>query len=289
MENSAKLTEVLNKQLGLTPYESQAYVALLTYGPMSPSELAKKATVPRPRTYDVLKSLMERGLLKEQSGKPPVYAAVEPSQGLQDLLVMIEMETLRQLEEKRKTIQSLTKSLSQMYKQSKSLKSERSKVWFTQRDSAFVAIYCEAIRNCEREFVVATTSTTPPETEVLDAVEFAIKKGTSVKVVREIAESWDLKELKRYEKVVKAGSQVRYLSVKEIPFRYVVFDRRDIILVFPPESRLKATQTTEALWLRIPPLANILHDDFEALWKKAEPVLPILSEMIKRKQASFAR
>ncbi len=284
MEEWLRLAEILNKQLGLTPYESRAYVSLMIQGPMSPSELAQKTSIPRPRAYDVLRSLTEKGLLMEQSGRPSIYAAVEPAQGLKNLLIAVEMETLGQLEEKRKTAQTLTKLLSQMYEKSKNRKLERSRVWFTRRDTAFIAIYSEAIRNCEKEFLVATTSLHPPEKEILEAVKYALKKGKSVRVVRQILESWTKQELERYAEVVKAGSQVRYLNVKEIPLRFMVFDERDVIIVFPSESKLRMRQTIEALWLRIPPLAKILGEQFEELWRKSKPILPILREIRKKKQ-----
>jgi sugar-specific transcriptional regulator TrmB len=290
MEEWLRLAEILNKQLGLTPYESRAYVSLMIQGPMSPSELAQKTSIPRPRAYDVLRSLMEKGLLMEQSGRPSIYAAVEPAQGLKNLLIATEMETLRQLEEKRKTAQTLTKLLSQMYEKSKSLKLERSKVWFTRRDTAFIAIYSEAIRSSKKEFLVATTSLRPPEIEILEAVKYALKtKGKSIRVVRQITDLWTLEDLERYEEYIKFGSQVRSLDIKEIPLRFMVFDERDVILVFPSESKLRMAQTLEALWLRIPPLAKILREQFEELWRKGRPILPILKEIKKKKQKEKKR
>lgn len=284
MEERSNLAEILNRQLGLTPYESQAYIALLIYGPMSPSELARKSDIPRPRAYDVLRGLMEKSLLTEQSGKPSIYAAIEPTQGLKNLLIVIEMETARQLEEKRRSVQALTKLLSQMYEKSKSFKMERSKVWFTQRDRAFIAIYSEAIRSCKKEFLVSSTSLHVPEKEILEAVKFALKNGKSIRVVRQITDLWTLEDLGRYEEVIKAGSQVRYLDIEEIPLRFMIFDGRDVIIVFPPETESTMPQTIEALWLRLPPLAKILHAQFEELWRKGKPMLPILKEIKKKKQ-----
>jgi len=277
------LTEMLNKQLGLTPYESRAYISIMTHGPMSPSELARKSSIPRPRTYDVLRSLIEKGLLIEQSGKPSIYAAVDPTQGLKSLLINIEMETLRQLEDKRRTIQTLTKFLSQMYKKSKGLTLEKGKVWFTRRDIAFIAIYSEAIKSYKKELLVASRDPRIPEKEILEAVKVALKEGKSVRVVREITNLWTLEELQKYEEIIKAGSQVRYLNMKDIPLRFSVFDKRDAILVFPPKSKT-ATQTIEALWLRMPDLAKILSAHFEELWKKSKPMLPILRKMKEKKQ-----
>jgi len=284
LEELWKLVEILNKQLGLSPYESRAYVSLMIYGPMSPSELARKSDIPRPRTYDVLRNLMEKGVLIEQSGKPSIYAALEPEHGLKNLEVAIEAETLKQLEEKKKTVQTLTKLLSQAYEKSKRLKIEKSKVWFTQRDNAFISLYSETIRDCEREFLVASTSLRPPEKEILDAVHYALRKGVSIRVVRQITDLWTLEELEKYETVIKAGSQVRYLDVKKNQLRFMIFDGRDVILVFPSETEQKAPQTLEALWLRIPPLAEILKEYHKELWNRGKNMLPILKEMKKKKQ-----
>jgi len=252
------------------------------YGPMSPSEIAKKASIPRPRTYDVLQSLMEKGLLVEQSGKPSIYACVEPAQGLKSLLIEMEMEASRQLEERRKSVQTLTKLLSQMYEKSKSLKLERSKVWFTERDAAFIAIYSEAIRSCEKEILIASTSPYPPEKEILEAAKYALNNGRSIRVVRQITEFWTSEDLENYEKYIEAGSQVRYLDIREIPLRFMIFDEKDVILVFPSESE---SAELGALWLRIPPLARILRQNFEKLWTKGKPMLPILKEIRNKKQS----
>lgn len=280
MENSSQHAEILNKDLGLSPYESRAFLSILTQGPMSPSDIAQRADIPRPRTYDVLRSLTQKGLLIERSGKPAIYAAVRPSEALNRLLTEMETETARQLEEKRKTVQVLATQLSQIYEQTQHLKSEECKVWFTQRDTAFVSVYAEAIRHCEKEILVASTSPTLPEKEVLEAVTDALQKGRSVRVVRQITEHWTLRDLEHYEQYIKAGSQVRYLNRKEIPLRFMVFDDRDVILVFPSET---VSATLEALWLRIPSLARILHQEFEDLWKKGRPLLPVLNEIRQKK------
>nr|MDO8132620.1 helix-turn-helix domain-containing protein [Candidatus Njordarchaeum guaymaensis] len=282
-KNSLQQAEILNKELGLSPYESRTFLSLLTLGPMSPSEIAQRADIPRPRIYDVLRSLVQKGLLMEQSGKPAIYAPVDPSEALRNLLTELEHETSRQLEERREIVRTLSTQLSQMYKETKHLKLEESKVWFTERDTTFISMYIEAIRNCDKEVLIASTSPTPPEKEILEAVRHALKKGKSVRVVRQITEGWTLKDLEDYERYIKAGSQVRYLDIKEIPLRFMIFDDRDVILVFPSE---KGSTALEALWLRIPPLARILHQQFEELWKKGTPILPVLNEIKQKKRAS---
>jgi len=274
---------ILNKQLGLTSYESRVYVALVIFGPMSPKEVSEKVGIPWSRSYGVLRSLVEKGFLMEQSAKPSIYAAVEPLQAMKALLTDIEMETLSRLSNIKRDAQELTQLLSPTYKKSKESKLQTSKLWFTQRDSAFLSLYCASIKKCEKELLVATNSMRPPEREILKAVIQVLKKGVSCRVVRQITEFWTLRDLKRYEDVLKAGSQVRYLDRNDIPLRFAVFDEREVIIIFPDE-RESEIQETKALWLCLPPLAEMLRRNFEELWKRGRPILPILEKAKMKKQ-----
>lgn len=68
----------LLQTLGLTKYEAEAYTALLREGALTGYELGKRSAVPLPRVYDVLKRLVDRGLVLYQPGDPPRYRAAEP-------------------------------------------------------------------------------------------------------------------------------------------------------------------------------------------------------------------
>ncbi|MBA3298327.1 MAG: TrmB family transcriptional regulator, partial [Acidobacteria bacterium] len=60
MENgdlAGKLT-----RLGLTAYEARAYVALIRRDSSTAAELARLANLPRQRVYDVLATLVDKGL-----------------------------------------------------------------------------------------------------------------------------------------------------------------------------------------------------------------------------------
>lgn len=271
-EDMEKLIELLNEELGLTPYESKAYMALLLHGPLSPQGVNQKSGIPRPRTYDVLNSLVGKGLLMEQPGRPRMYAAVDPRVGLEKILMELERNMLRQLEEKRNNVERLSSSLSKLHDKSREVAAREERVWVTRRDSAFNARYCEAIRNIEKEFVVATSDPRPPEKEVLEAIKYVLKKSKSVRVIRQITSEWTRDELDNYEKLIRLGDQVRYLKYNGL--RFAIFDKRDTVLVLPSE---RGSQL--AIWINLPSLAAILYNHFEALWKKGQPALPILRKL----------
>ena len=67
------------KQIGLTDYEADVYLALLTNGQMSAYELAEKAGLYRQVTYDTLKRLAEKGFVSSViEGKTKLFKAIDP-------------------------------------------------------------------------------------------------------------------------------------------------------------------------------------------------------------------
>jgi len=270
-EDKEKLIKFLVEELDLTPYESKAYLAVLLYGPLSPRGVNQRSGIPRPRTYDVLNSLVGKGLLIEQPGRPRVYAAVNPKVGLERMMRELERRMLRQIEEKRRNIDRLISELSIIYDKRREMTLEEERVWVTRRDSSLIARYSEAIRNIEKELVVATAAPSPPEKEILEAVKDALKKKKSMRVIRSITPQWTQEELEEYENLIQLGDQIRCLEYDGLTF--AVFDRKYSVLWFPPYP------SSLTVWIRLPSLANILHEYFETLWQKAQPALPIIRKL----------
>lgn len=93
------------QKLGLTATETSTYLFLLEHGPSSVAEIAKATRVLRTNCYGVLHKLQKRGLV-EVAGKqhPATYAASTPS------------SLLRDLENRRQTIDSVLPDLLSLYK-----------------------------------------------------------------------------------------------------------------------------------------------------------------------------
>ncbi len=67
------------KQIGLTDYEAEVYLALLANGQMSAYELAEKAGLYRQVTYDSLKRLQEKGFVSSVTErKTKLFKAIDP-------------------------------------------------------------------------------------------------------------------------------------------------------------------------------------------------------------------
>jgi sugar-specific transcriptional regulator TrmB len=74
-EDAARELEVI----GLSSYESKAYVALVGMGFGSADEIAGLARIPRTSSYKVLKALEDKGLVHSTKGRPVVYRPEDPS------------------------------------------------------------------------------------------------------------------------------------------------------------------------------------------------------------------
>ncbi|WOF17148.1 TrmB family transcriptional regulator [Methanoplanus sp. FWC-SCC4] len=66
------------KTLGLTEYEAKAYVAVVGLGMSTAREIHEKSGVPQGRIYSVLSSLVQKGYVEIQDGKPAYYHSDNP-------------------------------------------------------------------------------------------------------------------------------------------------------------------------------------------------------------------
>lgn len=65
-------------RLGLKEYEARIYVALVGLGEANVRRIHEVSGVPRPRVYDVLNALAEKGFIEVRRGSPLMYSAVRP-------------------------------------------------------------------------------------------------------------------------------------------------------------------------------------------------------------------
>lgn len=70
------------REVGLSTYEIDAYVALLKGGQMTAIEISRSSSVPYSKIYGVLKSLKEKGWIKSFESRPSNHYPVPPSEAV---------------------------------------------------------------------------------------------------------------------------------------------------------------------------------------------------------------
>ncbi|MGB2582115.1 MAG: helix-turn-helix domain-containing protein [Thermoplasmata archaeon] len=96
LEEYAKISGTLSK-LGLSEYESRAYIALVAAGSTSPTFVAEIAQIPRTSAYKTLESLETKGYARSKAERPRTFAAVDPSE-LGEALAAEVRETFQKIE-----------------------------------------------------------------------------------------------------------------------------------------------------------------------------------------------
>lgn len=120
-------SEVLNllRQLGLNQYESKAYYALSHYGSHTAGELSERAELPRPRIYDVLTRLQDKGFVAIQQGRPVRYVSLPISEAVKTVKKQRESSLLDEL----KKVEDLGKDLQAKIHAPQSLAPSEETVW----------------------------------------------------------------------------------------------------------------------------------------------------------------
>ena len=85
MVNEQVLTVSL-EEFGLSKYESQAYVALISKGTISASELAYYSEVPRTKIYPTLLKLENKKLAIISKSKPIMCTAISPEDAFDGII-----------------------------------------------------------------------------------------------------------------------------------------------------------------------------------------------------------
>jgi sugar-specific transcriptional regulator TrmB len=66
----------LMKKFNFTEYETKVYVTLLKVGPSTGYEISKQSSVPRSRVYNILETLIQKGIVLEAQTNPILYSAI---------------------------------------------------------------------------------------------------------------------------------------------------------------------------------------------------------------------
>lgn len=135
--------------LGLSGYESAAYLALLSRGGLTPAELATRARLPRQRIYDVLETLATKGLCTSRDTSPKTFFAVDPTIALEGLSQQRAAALEREREQTAKNAQVLIQSLLPVFTAGRN-----------QNDPlAYIEVLSEPARIAARALEIARTTT----------------------------------------------------------------------------------------------------------------------------------
>jgi len=258
------------KGFGLSSYEASAYAILLRLGSADASLVAQKASIPFGRVYDVLNSLVDRGLLTLHEGRPKQYRAVQPRVAMSLLLAQRKRELDDRYAELTRLASDLEKRLSPKVKKDPSSFYSAS---VGEEDSRAFLIEKLAEATSSMDVSLEVPEYKAQDKDLFDALVAAVERGVATRIlVREadipvILDS-PLNEVIARTMLPHLGKRlhVRVVSGERGPFAVVDREKAIVGVKNPVDPR----SYFAAVFLWDPKFAGELGDRFEELWKGAE-------------------
>jgi sugar-specific transcriptional regulator TrmB len=250
-------------ELGLTGYEASAYVALIRRGDASASEVARIASLPRQRIYDVLDGLVAQGFATVKPGRPARYTAASPEEAL-----------WRALDRRRDAVDALQAGVAETigrltpaYRDGRVADDPLRFVELLREPSAIARRFEELEASAEREILVFTRP--PYAVEPADNVEGLklLERHVEARSVYERSLYDDPAHAEVVRTFVAAGEQARV--VDSLPLKLVLVDAR--VAAFALEDPVAGATGLTIMIVEHAALGVLFKQAFEAVWSSGEP------------------
>lgn len=247
---SAPVSEEARKilrEIGLTDYETRAYLILLERGVMIASEVSEHGGVPYSKIYETLNSLERKGWIEAEKGRPHRYFPKAPSEALEAVRLRLEdmvsgwrhvvLEELQPLYERRELL-------------------EKPDIWILRGEFSVLAKLKEMLNSARKELMIAAPAFARDFVgAVVSMLNQLRDSGVNVQVM--VTGDWDI------EKIVKLGE----VKVRDGMFGGgVVVDSREALLL------LGEDKPTLVIWSNHTSLVKFARDYFQYLWESAKDI-----------------
>jgi sugar-specific transcriptional regulator TrmB len=244
-------------RLGLTTYEAKAYVALTRREATTAGQVARLADVPRQRIYDVLGTLVEKGLASTLPGRVVNYRPVAPELVVEKLVA----GHRRTLEELEQAGDELVQELKPAYEAGQDHTDPLEYIEVLRNRRAINERFNELQTQIEREILVFTKPpyATPPQEEV---VGLEVSRTHEARSVYEFSVFDDPETTEGVRRFIEAGEEARF--VEELPLKLVIID--ETVVMFGMEDPIAGSSELTIMVVEHPQLARVLKIAFSAVW-----------------------
>jgi sugar-specific transcriptional regulator TrmB len=249
-------------QLGLTSYEAKTYLALLRRESSTAAQAARLAKVPRQRVYDVLGSLVDKGLAASRPGPVVKYVAESPERAL-DRLVALQRERFEELE---RGTASLIETLGPTFHAGQEQDSSLEYIEVLRDRRAINERFNEVLAGIKEEILVFTKPpyATPPQEQ---QAGLEVTPKIDARSLYEYAVFEDPDAVAGIRRFIELGEKARV--VQELPLKLAIVD--ECIVIFGMDDPVAGKPEQTMMVVEHPALASVLKTAFTALWKQGVP------------------
>jgi sugar-specific transcriptional regulator TrmB len=243
--------------LGLTTYEARAYATLVLRDSFSAAQVARQAGLPRQRIYDVLGSLVQKGLASGRPGPHVKYTAIAPELAVERLLA----ESRRRLGGLELAGSAIVEALTPLFEAGKAHTDPLEYIEVLRDRGAINERFAELQSQVKKEILVFTKPpyATPPQ-ENVEGIEVA--RGHEARSVYEASVFDDPATAEGVRRFVEAGEQARF--VDQLPLKLVIID--EAIVMFGMEDPVVDSDALTIVIVEHPSLAQVLKLAFDTTW-----------------------
>lgn len=244
-------------RLGLTSYEAKAYLTLIRRDSFTAAQVARQSGLPRQRIYDVLGSLVQKGLAAARPGTVVKYAATPPDLAI-DLLLASHRESLARME---RDAQQMVGDLKPAFDEGQEHTDPLEYIEVLRDRRAINERFTEIQANVKKEILVFTKPpyATPPQENVEGLEVIASHDARSLYEFSVFDEPAVRRGVQRF---VEAGEQARF--VPSLPLKLVIVD--ETIVMFGMEDPVAGSSELTIVVVEHQSLAKVLKTAFDAIW-----------------------
>ena len=258
MENGQVHVDRLTR-LGLTQYEAKAYLGLIRRGSSTAAEVARIAGVPRQRIYDVLASLVERGLASTRPGKVVNYVASPPNTAIERLV----SDHKRVVDELERDATAMIDQLAPAFKEGQGVTDPLDYIEVLRDRRAINERFAELQEEIKDEILVFTKPpyATPPQEEEKG---LEVTASHTARSVYELSVFDDPETAEGVRRFIEAGEEGRF--VEQLPLKLVIIDERYVM--FGMEDPVAGGLDLTMVVVEHKALAATLKGAFETIWSQ---------------------
>lgn len=243
------------QKLGLTNYGAKTYIVITNFGPIDATSIAKEASIPRTKIYDVLNKLEDEGWVNVEHGRPMLFTARDPRNIIDEHRSTLFTE-----------IDTLLSEMSMMY--DPQIKKEIPKVWLIHGKDHITAKSLDMVSKARKSVMMLGDIYFPEEVESLKSI---IPKAKRNRISFRIIACNVVKTSEGKIDLVKAFNEVQpdMIISEKPPIKYVIVDEKELLIIFPKihEDILDLNKVV-ALWIPSPAVASSMADMFNMRWNE---------------------
>jgi HTH-type transcriptional regulator, sugar sensing transcriptional regulator len=239
--------------VGLTDYETRAYVALTSLISADATKISESANIPRSKVYQVLKSLVKKEFIEMIKGKPLKFTVIPPH----DVFHRSSAHIKNRLELAEAELNNIYES---------EIPQVPAPIWLLHGKQKIINKELELISRSENSIFIMGGLMFPEEPSLIkEHLKKKLKKNVEIKVLTAPECSVNNEKVHTKEKLEALPIDIKFFPVPFI--KLVVRDKKEMLIAFCKLSGdTILSETAIAIWNQYPEFVDIITGVYEFIW-----------------------